>query len=508
MSADPRSPEWLEGKGIDPDVWDARGAKRYEQGDPSVKEAFMPFLRPSKLGTVTKVVNQCGGWVMPRHAPPGGFRPFPPQLRPDEPVIMDPLPVWHYHGPEIEGASSWKDIRGLGDNRPVYPPEAGPKLAGKPLPLKRFKDGKWVYSECFLWGEAAEAHVDAVRKDGQGDYDIVTGEGVHNGVGVDVVHMHTPDPAKYTLLGDQKDTCRIDLHPVALERLQTAELVYFALEGIAKTDAIISAGACAFGVPSVTAWMKHELEEFARLHLKGKVVLIVCDADWSTNWQVERQALKIRTVLRKRELNIEAHVCAPPTKDEAGDNYHKGDDDFLGAGYELGELMLDGREVPHVQIFGAMQSVQSRQRRDSGSAQRALEALSLYVNRKDGKLCKEGEWTGSLLALKSLFGIRDSDRVLGMLKSVEHCFTVTHGTLETEVKQTRYGWRHQETVFTDRPTIRLNDEYRAQQRRSKLMAEDFWQRRAIENHDDRIANHDERIAALERQLRDQEPTPA
>ena len=86
MSADPRSPEWLAEKGIDKAIWDARGCKRYERGDRWVKEEFREFLPRTRLGTVTKVVNQSAGWFMPKHAPPG-FPPIPPQLRPDKPVI-------------------------------------------------------------------------------------------------------------------------------------------------------------------------------------------------------------------------------------------------------------------------------------------------------------------------------------------------------------------------------------------------------------------------------------
>jgi hypothetical protein len=475
VSADPWTPEWLEEKGIDEARWAERGCWRYERGDPRVVEAFRPFLRPSKLATVTKVVNQSAGWVMVKHAPPR-FPPIPPQLRPDIPVIVDGRTIWHYHGPDT-------------GERPVFPPEAG-ELAGKPLPMKRKEaDGKWVYTGCLLWGAVAEAHVWSKPNDGEGDYDIVTGEGRHNGVPVDVVHRHAPQAAKYVLLTNREDddprakreASRIDLPPLARQLLGDAKVVFMALEGTPKTDAVLSAGYPVFGVPSVTCCDPRELRDFAWRFLKERTVLIVPDADWATNWQVERQALKIRTLHHR--LGIDAHVCAPPTEDET-DDYHKGVDDFLGAGYELGELTIAGREVPFLEIFGAVQGIHPYHRQ--ASVKRALEDLSLYVNREDGKLCKKGEWTGSFQALKGLLGIRDSDRVVRLLEDIGHCFTVVSGSIEREVKKTRYGRRHEETVFTNRPTISLNEEFRAHQRRERLLAKDFWQRRAFESHDQRL----------------------
>jgi hypothetical protein len=50
-------------RGIDYDVWVARGCRRYRRGDTWVKEWFRPHIpksqRSEKLGQVTKVVNQC-----------------------------------------------------------------------------------------------------------------------------------------------------------------------------------------------------------------------------------------------------------------------------------------------------------------------------------------------------------------------------------------------------------------------------------------------------------------
>src|SRR5262249_31462343 len=158
--------------------------------------------------------------------------------------------------------------------------------------------------------------------------------------------------------------------PLARRLLPQAEVVFFILEGTPKTDAVLSAGGVAFGVPSVTCWNTHELCTFAHRHLQGKTVLIVPDADWGINWPGDCQAPKIRTLVRGR--GIDAHVCAPPHDAKP---FYKGVDDHLGAGKSLGELGIEGREPPVERIRDAVSGV-SRQRRRS--AAHALEDLSLY----------------------------------------------------------------------------------------------------------------------------------
>jgi hypothetical protein len=422
---------FLATRGIDPEIWAARGCCRYQKGDSWVKEHFRRFLPPTRLGTVTRIVNQCDGWLMPKHAP-AGFPPIPPQLRPDRPVIVDGRTTWHYHGEKTE---SW----------PVFPEAAG-SAAGKNLPPQRI-----------MYGARAAAHVDAT-----GDvYDPETGLGEHNGQPVDVVHQHAPREAKYVLLGEGS---RLDLHPFAAQLLPEAKVVFFVLEGTPKTDAVLSAGGVAFGVPSVTLWTRRELGTFAERHLHGKTALIVPDADWATNSQVERQALKVRTVLRR--LGIAAYVCAPPTD---GNPYHKGVDDFLGAGKTLGELVIDGREPPIGRIWEAVQGVPYQRRR---SAAYALENLSLYVN-------AEGRLTVSFPTLKRLLDIRDSNRLLPLLEAIEHTFTVEHGSLQTIQRPTFYG-RYTETVWKEPPTISLDDYYQSYRQRARLLTADFWKETAIE----------------------------
>jgi hypothetical protein len=404
-------------RGIDPAVWDARGCRRYQQGDDWVKEEFRPFLPKSKLGTVTLVVNQCAGWLMPKHAPPG-FPPIPPQLRPDRSVILNRSTTWHHHGPW--SIKPW----------PTFPEAAG-AAAGENLPLS-----------LVMFEDAASAHV---NKTSTRDYDPATGEGTHNGKPVHVVHQHAPHEAKYVLLGGEGACARIDLHPLALRRLPDTEVVFFVLEGTPKTDAVLSAGEVAFGVPSVTCWDAAELARFADLYLQGKKVAVVPDADWSTNPQVERQALKVRTLLRRHR--IVAEVAAPP---HDADPFYKGVDDHLAAGRTLGDLVFEGREAPMDLIRESVRHVGYQRRK---SAQEALEDLSLYA--PGGVVANR-----SFLNVRALLGIRQSIRVVPLLESIGFAFTVTHGSLDTvqyPIPWSKYTW----TGWRDRPTIELREEFRS-----------------------------------------------
>jgi hypothetical protein len=262
----PGSAAWLAEHGIHPKVWAARGVWRYSTTDSElVKDTYRGFLPKSRLGTVTRAVRQSDGLVMPKHAPPG-FAPIAPQLRPDKAIIMDPRPTWHYHGPK-------------GEDWPVFPEEAG-SAAGKYLPRA-----------LVLKGLSRVQHVGKA----------------HDGVNVNGVHVHEPEAAKYILLGDNR---RIDVHPWAMRFLPRARRVFFVLEGTLKNDAVLSAGEAVFSVPSVTLWDPRELGRFAQRYLQNKVVFIVPDADWHMNPAVYRQALLVRSCIRRQ--GVEAHVAAPP----------------------------------------------------------------------------------------------------------------------------------------------------------------------------------------------------
>jgi hypothetical protein len=413
--AAPGSSEWLKSHGIDPDVWEARGVLRYERGDPSVKELFRDFLPKSSLGTVTKIVNQYGGLLLPKHAP-DGFPPIPPQLRPDKPVIVDGRTKWHFHG-SLEG--DW----------PVFPPEAG-KAAGKGLPRK------FVLPE-----ERADGHI---RR-------------AHDGVNVEVVHMHEPEEAKYVLLGDGANK-RIDLHPLSAALLPEADRVFFVLEGALKNDAVLSAGEAVFSVPSVTLWDLSELRRFVPL-LRGKTIIVVPDSDWEANPLVGQQALFVRTALR--HFALDAYIAAPPVEFYEAEG-EKGVDDWLGRGGTLEGLVLHGREVPEAVTQWIAWFTELRNMR----LQYALEGLSLHAD-------DAGRHLRSLGALARIMGMqkRDVPRALEDLNEA----VVVHGSTETEVKI----WNGVKIMeWKERPIMEVREEFRATETARRVLDDNYWAKAA------------------------------
>jgi hypothetical protein len=158
------------------------------------------------------------------------------------------------------------------------------------------------------------------------------------------MHRHRRD------LPGQNVANRIDIHPWAIERLRSAERIYFALEGTPKADAILTRiiatgeSASVINVPSVTLWRAPELKRFAKDWLAGSesdapLVVIVADADHHENPRVVRQALLLRE--RLDGYGVSACVAAPPDhRDSNGQLLHKGVDDFLVAGGDLDDLQV------------------------------------------------------------------------------------------------------------------------------------------------------------------------
>ena len=152
------------------------------------------------------------------------------------------------------------------------------------------------------------------------------------------------------------------------------------------------------------------------MYLRRQIVYVVQDADPIFNWMVWRQALKVRSVLRR--LGIEAYCCAPPILES---NAHKkGVDDHLGAGRSLDDLVIDGPEPPMDEIRAAVDHIEHpmarRRARDS------LENFSLYSN--------NGTLTGSFSAIQNLLGLSKWHRVVPMLEALDGAYTVERGTFD------------------------------------------------------------------------------
>ena len=445
----PGDADWCEAHGIDPEVFAARGVWRYGTTDiDRVKDDFRSHLESAKLSTVTKIVHQSSGLLLPKSPIPGGS-PVIPQLRPDKPVLVDSQKRWHFHGQ-------------LADELPVFPPEAGAKRVGKRLP-----------SLLILQGEDALAHINRSRGE---RYDSQTGLGSHYGENRDDVHFHL-DLAKYVLLG--KGLCqRIDLHPWASLRVANAPRIFFVLEGALKNDAIISAGEAVFSVPSVTMWDPCELKRWIA-HIRRinpeATIFVVPDADWISNPQVELQAYYVRSCVRRSGLR--AHIAAPPVQHgqekcecspggrtsngrtcDACGGFLKGVDDFLGAGGTIDGLIVSGREAPHDSIDSwkpdATENLARVQR-----ARRALTELSQHAN-DDGSLYTPISTLARIEAIRKRAVVETLDDLAGAIE--------VEGSLATDVKDWWYideatGEVHVARVldWIERPTIVVRRDFRA-----------------------------------------------
>jgi hypothetical protein len=125
----------------------------------------------------------------------------------------------------------------------------------------------------------------------------------------------------YPPSGKDRSPFLIDAHPYARDLLDKGgEVVYFALEGLLKADAILSVGFTGpgSGTPvvncgSVTLWQDYELQNITERYLRNfGLVVVVPDSDGSGNRLVSSEAAALSARLRK--LGANAIVAAPPAQ--------------------------------------------------------------------------------------------------------------------------------------------------------------------------------------------------
>lgn len=356
---EPGSARWLLRHGIDPQVWAERGVVRYAAGDLDfVRAQFNPFkLSPGHKGSLTKVVNAVtrgiedvedgipiGGLILPKSALPG-HPSVPPQIRPDHSVVRDFRSTWHRHTPPPD-SYRWAMAKWHRDpNR---------RQAAKPqnywLEEKSLKDHLKKY-------------------------------GPHGEDGA--FHSHEPEGAKYFLYGG---VSRVDFPVRSQHLLATSKEVYLALEGVLKTDALLSQNVPVFGVPSVTVWSSREFAWMAEKLLQGKTLYIVPDSpDFEANPWVRLNALYVRELFRWE--GVDAHVLVPPEVPELKARGEKtGADDALGAGSTLEDFQPTGPYAPLEKISQALWSgVDPRRRR---RLLRGLCGLSVHAD-EDGIIASQ-----------------------------------------------------------------------------------------------------------------------
>jgi hypothetical protein len=339
-------------RGVSLEVAETRPYVRYERGDTAAVDIADPKFRAAMTArqyaaSITKIINQCGGFVMVRHPVPvqvDGI-PLPPilaELRPDESVETEPASTephehpdskgWEVHIQAQHGGVNW----GVGEDEygDIHAHVDGAKyvFASNPTIAKEYR-----HTHPCSTVAITDAHIKK-HHDGK---DETVGESHEHKRRVKDKSQHLQD--------------RLDVHPGAVPLLHRAHAnhgrVFFALEGCLKADAILSAGEAVFSVPSVTLWDAPELEDFAKAWLKGTTVIIVADSDWESNDAVIAQALNCRTVLR-RYIGEDVHVAAPPGLSAPGhakDCKHckMGVDDFLGSySGKIDDLLMVDRDAP------------------------------------------------------------------------------------------------------------------------------------------------------------------
>jgi hypothetical protein len=396
---------------------------RYERGD-DLSRYYGGFPDERKLQQHARLVaGQCGGFLIARC----GIGPSsPPQLRPDEPVYTSNERTLSYHPSRPDAKPIWHKTK------------KGKTVRVRPLPAG-----------------VRERHLAKSHSDGQRP------EGLHT-------HRRT---AKYVLPPGPHGK-RLDVP--FLGGILDAEIVYFVIEGSPKTDAILSTGEAAFGVPSVTLWdagtktddrgrvvgpFAPELNAFIELtHLRDKrLVVIVPDADWVSNPMVITQAMLAREHLRSR--GVRAVVAAPPLLAGAVivDPVHgplKGVDDWLRAGGSLDELTVLVREVQPVPA--ALALLPHARRKDAWM--RSARALVLLPLLADGN----GELIKSISSFARILRCsRDAARkAVADLAQAE--------AIEVEGSLDAYYQYHDHLTDTwhdydwdERPRIRFKDEFQA-----------------------------------------------
>lgn len=379
MSGDSRV---FENRGVAEWVWRSRGYVPYAPGDLGAVKAHYAELNKEQRAFITKVLNQCDGWAIVRYAPPM-FPPLQavcPELRPSAAVkTQGPRTHWHGDGAEPGGLASWQKMPGTRSNwqkhidraksdddhrgvnvETVHSHQAVAKYVFPPQPKI---DIAYEHEHRTSWKRVAESERPAKRKSHVEKY--------HDGVDIEGSHTHVrrvKDPSAPPLAR------RIDVHPLAVQKVRDDPVVFFALEGCIKADAILSAGAAVFSVPSVTLWDVPELERFAYEYLLDKTVVIVPDADWSDNLLVVIQARMCEAHLFRLGVP-ETHVAAPPPAFLGTPT--KGIDDFLAAQGKLEDLVVLDYELPAGMYEWVAQRGlrRDRARRD----EETIRALSTYA---------------------------------------------------------------------------------------------------------------------------------
>lgn len=259
------------------------------------------------------------------------------------------------------------------------------------------------------------------------------------------------------------DAARIDVHPWSMPRFRDASVVFAAMEGCLKADAILTAilkhdlNAAVYSFPSVTLGNCPELSKFSKMYLEDKTVIAVLDADWadpSKEGAVENQGRIYQGKLLA--LGIKSvHLSAPPQdpKDEHGHPIFKGVDDFLGVGKGgLHELVCIDVEPPTGVIEWVLdhevEGSKANQIKASMTA-RILTSMAVFAG-------GSGMLSVTLSCMANAMGVNQSTVTRAIQKLVEMGAVEVDGTLDTGPSFFGGG-----EDWEKRPTIILHSDLRA-----------------------------------------------
>lgn len=338
-------------RGISEEIWKARPYTRWETDDLDPVRAAYGGLGSAGLAFALRIAEQSPGYLIERFPPEGlGLDPIYPEFRPDN-AVRTGWRRWHQHvRGNAQAGALWPMLLGkpLSDHETrgfgyVYnadgfvevkrTPKSPTDHLGINVPRSDFHyhepwakyvfptagriDRTWTHDHRVKWHDhegysdkwiarhvaaehgGSEAAWHGQRHEHARAWDEATpathiARG-HGAIDVDSEHLHT------SRVKDKNSNLarRLDVHPAAMEKLRTAEVVFFAIEGCMKADAILAKGAAVFSVPSVSLWDCQELKAFVVAYLNGKEVVIVPDADWAANAQVVSQARLCHAALNR-----------------------------------------------------------------------------------------------------------------------------------------------------------------------------------------------------------------
>lgn len=453
------------------------------QADPNYRD-----LTPGQIGFLERMMEQSDGITIVRYAPPLNRRTLQPifaELRPLDAVLTGSRrhnfvdsngKFWDQHSRPYEQLTrGWQKhvdrAEAIDDHQGVNNPEdhSHDNLARYLFPPGLYHDVPWENHD-------------------------------HDKMSVDRLATHLenhdhPDGGDTVHLKSVKDpnvnrAKRIDVHPSAVERFADARVVYFALEGCLKADAILTeilrTDECAsvFSVPSVTLWDCKEFSQFLQQYVKGRTCFIIPDADWQDERKggaIISQALYCRAAIEDVIGRGGTFIAAPPMYLDGVKT--KGIDDYLHAGGKLHDLKIVNPQAPEDMIFYGFKSPSTTsvgKRRDRAM----LRFLSIHAD-------TNGEYSAPLLTIarRVIRKGKDRDAVREALMNL-----VTAGAITSDKPLTTTntqwipwpehnpygaewgikGWsvtHDQEDFWRDIPTLTVDSKYRAAPGSEKTVGE-------------------------------------